>query len=103
MKHITDHLEKEKVDALLSTAKACNIRDYFVLSCLSTIFLQSAKHTPVPGYCSVVCSRWKVVEILSACCMSIPMPLSLMENCHPSAPHRAPRRSELLVVFHFGT
>ena len=34
MKHITDYLEKENVDILLTTAKACNFRDYLMLRIL---------------------------------------------------------------------
>jgi hypothetical protein len=50
----------------------------------STTFLQSANPMPVPGI-SLPCRRLNMPNTSLASAGSIPMPLSLTENSHPSA------------------
>src|SRR5712691_10442974 len=50
--------------------------------CLSTIFLQTARPMPVPGYSSRRWSRWNMTKSRSKYFGSMPIPLSLTENVH---------------------
>ena len=42
----------------------------------STTFLQIASPMPLPGYCLLLCNRWKTKKMRAAYCRSMPMPLS---------------------------
>lgn len=56
----------------------------------STIRLQIARPTPLPGYASRLCKRLNMANTFSVSPRSMPMPLSLISNCQLPSTCAAP-------------